>query len=207
MRCTSFLSMVTQLESHRYAKATFHEGVHRQAPGDSTPWRDVASPINRIKMWWLTPAAKGSMTAAWCMAIITGAYCFSIQQDTKETYLLNNVLMRALHDETLRANANEERVGELQEAVRKHVGKLEMKKSCKFVDSKNESVGAAAQGHINHEIELVRERMRADVVHERNQQLVNELHKVRLALAQVNKENIQLRGEVERLQKLSTRRM
>ncbi|RNE97338.1 hypothetical protein TraAM80_09370 [Trypanosoma rangeli] len=103
-----------ELDAHRYEQTTFHEGTHRQAPGDSTPWRDFSPPLNRFKGWWLAPAAKGSMIAAWCLTVVIGAYCFSIQQDAKGTYLLINVLLRTLHEEALRADANQERALELK---------------------------------------------------------------------------------------------
>ncbi|CBH14851.1 hypothetical protein, conserved [Trypanosoma brucei gambiense DAL972] len=199
MRRTAFSLMIVPPESHRYAKATFHEGVHRQAPGDSTPWRDVASPLNRFKMWWLAPAAKGTMTAAWCMTIVMGAYCFSIQQDAKGTYLLNNVLLRTLHEEAMRADANQERANELQEYLKQRLEKLEAGGKAA---SRNMGGDAVKEGLINHELEISRERVRSDTIHQRNQQLVDELLKVRQELAVTRKKHSAALSEIDKLQKL-----
>lgn len=195
-----------QPELHRYSQATFHEGSHRQAPGDSTPWRDVSSPINRFRGWWLAPAAKGSVIAAWCLTFVVGAYCFSIQQDAKGTYLLNNVLLRNLHEESQRANANEERAEELQEVVRQYLAEESNRKrnSSKLKEYVNSSDEIRA-GIVNYELELARERGRADATHKRNQDLVKELLTVRQEVAQVRKDNATLVGEVEKLQRLLKR--
>jgi hypothetical protein len=195
-----------QPELHRYSQATFHEGTHRQAPGDSTPWRDVSSPINRFRAWWLAPAAKGSVIAAWCLTIVVGAYCFSIQQDAKGTYLLNNVLLRNLHEESQRANANEERANELQEAIKQYLAEESSRKrsSSKLKEYASSSDEIRA-GIVNYELELARERGRADATHERNKDLVKELMSVRQELAQVRKDNATLVGEVEKLQRLLKR--
>ncbi|AYU82976.1 hypothetical protein conserved [Leishmania donovani] len=206
MRKSARLWQGIQPELHRYSHATFHEGTHRQAPGDSTPWRDVSSPVNRFRAWWLAPAAKGSVIAAWCLTCVIGAYCFSIQQDAKGTYLLNNVLLRNLHEESQRANANEGRAGELQEAMRQY---LSEEKSRKRSAAKLEEYVASSEkmkaGIVNYELELVRERGRADAAHERNQQLLRELMSVRREMAQVQKDNATLVMEVEKLQRLLKR--
>nr|CCC93211.1 unnamed protein product [Trypanosoma congolense IL3000] len=203
MRRTLLYLMIIPPESHRYSKATFHEGAHRQAPGDSTPWRDAASPLNRAKMWWIAPAAKGTMTAAWCMTAVIGAYCFSIQQDAKGTYLLNNVLLRTLHEEALRADANQERARDLQESVKRKHGEEECDE--KFMTTRNQEVkkNYTSDGNvINYELEISRERARSDVVHDRNQQLASELHSVRQELAHVRRDYALAIREIEKLQKL-----
>lgn len=195
-----------QPELHRYSQATFHEGTHRQAPGDSTPWRDVSSPVNRFRAWWLAPAAKGSVIAAWCLTIVVGGYCFSIQQDAKGTYLLNNVLLRNLHEESQRANANEERAGELQEAIRQYLSEeTNRKRNSSKLQEFAKSSDEIKAGIVNYELELARERGRADAIHERNQDLVKELTAVRQEMAQVRRDNATLVGEVEKLQRLLKR--
>lgn len=195
-----------QPELHRYAQATFHEGTHRQAPGDSTPWRDVSSPVNRFRAWWLAPAAKGGVIAAWCLTFVIGTYCFSIQQDAKGTYLLNNVLLRNLHEETQRADANQQRAAQFQEAMRQHLSeekdrKKSTQKLREYVDS-SEKIKA---GIVNYELELSRERIRADETHKRNQGLVEELIRVRRDLSQAQNDNRALVQEVEKLQKYARR--
>ncbi|RNE96791.1 uncharacterized protein Tco025E_09659 [Trypanosoma conorhini] len=196
--------MGVQSDAHRYAQATFHEGAHRQAPGDSTPWRDVSSPLNRLKGWWLAPAAKGSMIAAWCLTVVLGSYCFFIQQDAKGTYLLNNVLLRTLHEETLRADANQERASQLKESMKKHLLQEERqsKENRQFVKGFEEYSETMKKGLINYELELSRESARADAVHARNQELVTELLNVRQELSRAKKENKDLLAELAKLQKL-----
>lgn len=206
LRWTLFRRQSFQPELHRYAQATFHEGTHRQAPGDSTPWRDVSSPVNRFRGWWLAPAAKGSVIAAWCLTSVIGVYCFSIQQDAKGTYLLNNVLLRNLHEETRRADANEQRAAELHEAVRQHLSKEKDRKRSagktpEFVDSSERT----KTGLANYELELMRERTRADETHKRNQALVDELSKVRRELSQLKSDNRVLVEEVEKLRRRPSR--
>ncbi|EAN92854.1 hypothetical protein C3747_1g827 [Trypanosoma cruzi] len=205
MNLTSSFLMGGQPDVHRYAQATFHEGTHRQAPGDSTPWRDVSSPLNRLRGWWLAPAAKGSMIAAWSVTLVLGAYCFFIQQDAKGTYLLNNVLLRTLHEETLRADANQERASELRELMKKRNVQEEIRNEehLKAVKGFEEYDKTMKKGIINHELELSRERARADAVHERNRELVSELLGVRQELTRVKKENKTLSAELANLQKIS----
>ncbi|KAG5467292.1 hypothetical protein CUR178_00934 [Leishmania enriettii] len=191
---------------HRYSHATFHEGTHRQAPGDSTPWRDVSSPVNRLRAWWLSPVAKGSVVAAWCLTCVVGAYCFSIQQDAKGTYLLNNVLLRNLHEESQRANANAERAGKLQEAMRQYLSEeTNRKQSTTKLAEDVVFRESMKEGIVNYELELARERGRADATHECNQQLAQELMSLRREIAQVQKDNVTLVGEIEKLQRLLKR--
>ncbi|CUI14434.1 membrane-associated protein, putative [Bodo saltans] len=188
---------------HRYSQSTFHEGAHRQAPGDSTPWRDAGAPMHRIRAWWLAPAAKGSMIAAWGITLVLGTYCYSLQTDAKTTYMLNNVLLRNLHQESLRADASEDRARELQLAVKSRVAKDEQIKSNYKADLKNcaESQDDLKRGIVNYELELAREKARTDLVQERNQGLVKEMHAIRTELASVKKDNQTLVGEVDRLRK------
>ncbi|EPY30170.1 hypothetical protein AGDE_09578 [Angomonas deanei] len=189
---------------HRYAQATFHEGTHRMAPGDSSPWRDASSPVNRIKGWWLAPAAKGSVIAAWCVTFVLGTYCFSIQQDAKGTYLLNNVLLRNLHEESQRADANQQRAAELQEAMKQHLSQHEKnKKTNDKIKEYKSSLEEVKAGIVNYELELAREKLRADTNHERSQNLVNELIAVRQQIAALQKDNKILTQEIERLRKSS----
>lgn len=188
---------------HRYSQSTFHEGAHRQAPGDSTPWRDTSSPFNKFKAWWMAPAAKGSIIAAWSITLVLGTYTYALQQDAKHTYMLNNVLLRNLHQESLRADANHDRVQELQLAVKGKVAKEEIlkqdhKKSLKQCADKKEELLNGVQ---NFEMELSRERARSDLVHERNQNLVKELHSIRTELSTSQKDNKRLVEEVEKLRK------
>lgn len=206
LRRSLFKRQGFQPELHRYAQATFHEGTHRQAPGDSTPWRDVSSPVNRFRGWWLAPAAKGSVIAAWCLTFVIGTYCFSIQQDAKGTYLLNNVLLRNLHEETQRADANQQRAAELQEAMQQHLSQeKDRKKSTAALRAFADSSEKMKAGLINYELELTRERTRAEEIHKRNQGLVDELVKVRQELAQAKNDNRILVEEVEKLRKYSRR--
>lgn len=206
MKRSALLRQGTQPDLHRYSQATFHDGTHRQAPGDSTPWRDVSSPVNRLRAWWLAPAAKGSVIAAWCLTCVVGAYCFSIQQDAKGTYLLNNVLLRNLHEESQRADANQERAGELQEAMRQYLAQeSDRKKSAAKLAEFAQSSEKMKAGIVNYELELVRERNRADATHQRNQELVKELITVRQAMAEVQKDNATLVSELEKMQRLLKR--
>ncbi|CAD2216882.1 hypothetical protein AGDE_12107 [Angomonas deanei] len=194
----------SQPDMHRYAQATFHEGTHRMAPGDSSPWRDASSPVNRIKGWWLAPAAKGSVIAAWCVTFVLGTYCFSIQQDAKGTYLLNNVLLRNLHEESQRADANQQRAAELQEAMKQHLSQHEKnKKTNDKIKEYKSSLEEVKAGIVNYELELAREKLRADTNHERSQNLVNELIAVRQQIAALQKDNKILTQEIERLRKSS----
>lgn len=195
-------------EVHRFSQSTFHEGSHRQAPGDSTPWRDVATPYHKLKAWWLAPAAKGSIIAAWSIAVVIFTYAYSLQQDAKATYMLNNVLLRNLHQESLRADANQTRADELQLAVKaKLVSEAEKKANLKktleqCADSKVE----LQQGIVNYELELAKEKARSEIAQERNQALVAELLNVRSELQRMKKDNTALVGEVEKLRK-SIRRL
>lgn len=186
-----------QPELHRYAQSTFHDGTHRQAPGDSTPWRDTSSPISRIRAWWLAPAAKGSVMAAWCMAIILGAYCVTLQQDAKRTYLLNSVILRNLHEETLRADANKERVDQFSRVI-KHLYKIGKLKENTFKDLETSDISSSNSKSIDYETELCKERARSELVHERNQALVKELFNERQTNMKLSKENQRLAAELER---------
>jgi hypothetical protein len=190
-------------DMHRYSQSTFHEGAHRQAPGDSTPWRDAGAPYHRIKSWWLAPAAKGSMIAAWGITLILGTYCYSLQQDAKSTYMLNNVLLRNLHQESLRADASEERAKELQLAVKSRIAKDDQIKSNYKANLQNcaDSQENLKKGLVNYELELSREKARTDIVQDRNQNLVRELHQIRTELSNVKKDNQTLVTEVDRLRK------
>jgi hypothetical protein len=194
-------------EMHRFSQSTFHEGTHRQAPGDSTPWRDVATPINRVKAWWVAPAAKGGMLAAWCITFVTATYTYSLQKDAKATYMLNNVLLRNLHQESLRADANQDRAAELQLAVKKKMihddkVKSDQKQSLKQCSDAKETL---QNGLVNYELELSREKARSDIVHDRNQNLVKELHSIRTELNKTKKDNFRLTEEVEKLRKVVKR--
>lgn len=178
-----------QPELHRYSQSTFHDGTHRQAPGDSTPWRDTSSPINRIRGWWMAPAAKGSVTAAWCFVIVIGAYCISLQQDAKRTYLLNTSILRELHEETLRADVNSERTERLAGVV-KHLYKMGKLKDKKYSELKDFESGRPSI--IDYETELCKERARSESLYERNQLLTKELSELRM-------QNLRLSAEKERL--------
>lgn len=206
LRKTIRLRQGIQPELHRYSQSTFHEGTHRQAPGDSTPWRDISSPVNRFRGWWLAPAAKGSVIAAWCLTFVIGTYCFSIQQDAKGTYLLNNVLLRNLHEESQRADANAERASELQEAMRQYLAdENERKRSSAALKEYVSSSERVKTGLVNYELELSRERARGNATHERNQELVKELLALRQELAQVKRDNGVLVSELEKYQRASQR--
>lgn len=189
-----------QPELHRYAQATFHEGTHRQAPGDSTPWRDVSSPLNRIRGWWLAPAAKGSMLAAWCITLVLGTYCYSIQQDAKGTYLLNNALLRNLHSETQRADANEVRANQLEKSIEAFVSKeKERKGTMQSLKSYITGSEKLKEGLVNYDLEVTRQRMRADEEHHRNEELLKELAKLRRENAALLKDNKTLATEINRV--------
>ncbi|EPY33219.1 hypothetical protein STCU_02166 [Strigomonas culicis] len=191
---------------HRYAQATFHEGTHRLAPGDSTPWRDTSSPINRLKGWWLAPAAKGSVIAAWCVTFVIATYCFTIQQDAKGTYLLNNVLLRNLHEETQRADASEQRASSLQDAMRQMFASEKKKHSnLEKLEQYRESGEKIKAGLVNYELELSRERARADTLYERNQNLIVEMTRVRQEMTRLKSDNETLTHEIDKLRKLVRR--
>lgn len=195
-------------EIHRFSQSTFHEGSHRQAPGDSTPWRDVSTPYHKVKAWWLAPAAKGSIIAAWSIAVVIFTYAYSLQQDAKATYMLNNVLLRNLHQESLRADANQARADELQIAVKAKLVNEEQKKAGlkKSLEQCADSKAELQQGIVNYELELAKERSRSEIVHERNQALVAELINVRAELQRSKKDNTALTTEIDRLRK-SIRRL
>lgn len=111
----------------------------------------------------------------------------TLQQDAKRTYLLNSVLLRNLHEETLRADANTDRVQEMNTAM-KHLhqrGELEG----------NHTVPGSNSARVNYETELCKERVRSEVLHERNQLLVGELAKERQL-------NSKLQAEKSELQRL-----
>ena len=121
--------------------------------------------------------------------------------------MLNNVLLRNLHQESLRADANEDRASELQQAVKSKIikeekMKIDHKSSLKQCSDSKEELRS---GLVNYELELSRERARSDVVHDRNQLLVKELHQVRTDLHQAKKENTKLVDEVDRLRKIVRR--
>ena len=110
-----------QVSWHRYSSATFHDGAHRQAPGDSTPWVDSSHPYNRIKAWFVAPAARGAIIGAWSLTCVMAAYSYSVAHDVQRVYSLNVLIMKNLHEETLRADANEEKVVELQRAIQSKI--------------------------------------------------------------------------------------
>lgn len=211
MRVSRFERQGFQQELHRYAQATFHEGSHRQAPGDSTPWRDVSSPINRFRGWWLAPTAKGSILAAWTVTLVLGAYCFSLQQDANGTYLLNNVLLRSLHEEARRADANAQRVKELQAVVQQQLSSPTKARGGWFrwystaTSTSHTAVNAPTSSGTavtNHELEIVRERTRAEQMGERNTRLVAALIAVRGELGQAQKCSEALQKDVENLRQV-----
>lgn len=185
-----------QPELHRYSQSTFHEGTHRQAPGDSTPWRDISSPINRLRAWWLAPAAKGSFLSAWCLAVVIGAYCIALQQDAKRTYILNSAILRNLHEETLRADANQERADHFSRVL-KHLYKTGNIKdsTLKKLDVSSSATSCEA---IDYETELCRERARAELIQERNDALVQELFNERQAFLKVQRENNLLKKNLKK---------
>lgn len=176
-----------QPELHRYAQSTFHEGTHRQAPGDSTPWKDVSSPISRLRAWWLAPAAKGSFLSAWCLAIVISIYCVVLQQDAKRTYILNSTLLRNLHEETLRADANQERVNHFSRVI-KNLYKLGKIKNDTFKEVHGCEASAFSQV-VDYETELCREQARAELLQERNDSLVQELYNERQLSLKLQREN------------------
>ena len=189
---------------HRYSESTFHDGGHRQAPGDSIPWKDSAIPINRIKQWWFTPAGKGSMLISWAITMSLGMYCMQLSADSKINYRTNNMLVRQLHIETRRADMHQERAKELYQSVVSTVekeanSKVTHKKSLQeCTDSKDELQGSV----VNFSGELSRERARNDLQQKRNQGLVSELIAVRTELAEVKRENTRLVEETGKLRKL-----
>ncbi|TPP46374.1 hypothetical protein CGC20_0160 [Leishmania donovani] len=94
----------------------------------------------------------------------------------------------------------------MKKAMRQY---LSEEKSRKRSAAKLEEYVASSEkmkaGIVNYELELVRERGRADAAHERNQQLLRELMSVRREMAQVQKDNATLVMEVEKLQRLLKR--
>eukprot|EP00796_Vickermania_ingenoplastis_P005248 gene5248-3759_t len=182
-----------QPELHRYSQSTFHDGTHRQAPGDSTPWKDASSPISRLRAWWLAPAAKGSVMGAWGIAIIMGIYCVSLQQDAKRTYLLNSVILRNLHEQTLRADVNNEKSEELARVLKGlyKEGKLRGTKGLGVEGLEGTTANEEAmrgKSALDYETELCKVRARSELLHERNQKLLNELSHERSLNAKLEKE-------------------
>ena len=230
-------------EAGRYSQATFHDGAHRQAPGDSTPWRDTTNPLLKLRTWWMAPAAKGSIIAAWSCSIVVFSYCWSLQIDAKGTYAMNNILLRNLHQEAVRADAAEERAKSMQlllaeaQAAAAEANKLAgpnaalgkksggsgggllglfgSKKDASTssgpstpaaVESDTASEGKevkegartvldSTNSMVNYELELTRERVRSAEVHARNQQLVEELGKLRTEVYALQKDKREL-GEL-----------
>lgn len=148
------------------------------------------------------------MIAAWGITLVLGTYCYSLQQDAKSTYMLNNVLLRNLHQESLRADASEERAKELQLAVKTRVAKDDQIKANYKSNLKqcSDSQEDLKNGLVNYELELAREKARTDIVQDRNQNLVKEMHLLRTELISVKKDNQTLVAEVDRLRK-SVRRL
>lgn len=196
IKCTRRYLQGLQPELHRYAQSTFHEGTHRQAPGDSTPWKDISSPINRLRAWWLAPAAKGSFLSAWCLAIVIGVYCVVLQQDAKRTYILNSSILRNLHEETLRADANQERIDHLSRVL-KHLYKMGKIKDDTF-KSLDDPPKTTCSEAIDYETELCRERARSEIIQERNDALVRELFNERQVALNLRHENELLKKNLKR---------
>jgi hypothetical protein len=161
-------------------------------------------PINRIKRWWFTPAAKGSLIVSWAVTASLGVYCIQISYDAKLNYRANSFLVRHLHSESRRADMEEERSSELYKAVVETVNKeasatVAHKKSLQAcTETKDELQGTV----VNFSGELSRERARNDLLHKRNQGLVTELIGVRSDLAEARKEKKLLQEELVKLRKI-----
>jgi hypothetical protein len=190
---------------HRYSNATFHDGGHRQSPGDTIPWKDQQMPINRLKAWWFTPAAKGSLLVSWSITLALFTYTYQLSMDSKMNYKANNYLVRNLHQESRRADMHEERAKELYEAVVATVSKevASSKTHKKSLQSCNDSKEELQGTVVNFSGELSRERARNDVVHQRNQALVKEMTALRAELGDVKKEKRLLEEEVLKLRKIA----
>ena len=112
--------------------------------------------------------------------------------------MLNTILLRNLHQETLRADANEQRLKELEEITNAQA-KLEigMKDAHGNEISQRDTVNKdLKKGIINYELERNREQMRSKVIHERNQLLVTEMADLRAEVNVLRKENETLKRKI-----------
>lgn len=121
--------------------------------------------------------------AGWAIAIILGAYCVSLHQDAKRTYLLNSVILRNLHEETLRADANGERLKHSTDVI-KHLYKTNPQK-LKVKSDANSPIA-------DYEVELAKRNAESELTHERNKALVEELFRQR-------QKNLLLEQEIKKL--------
>lgn len=194
---------MTDPEKGRFSQSTFHDGAHRQAPGDSTPWKDTSTPLLRLRAWWMAPASKGSIVAAWTSTFVVASYCYTLQVDAKGTYLMNNTLLGNLHHEVIRADANEERVQGLQNVIKeKEAQKADMRQShSKSIAQCNDSKEELRTGLNSYETELARERARGELTRERNAQLVQEMNALRIELYQLRKQKASLEESVSRMER------
>ena len=203
IRRTPIRRALSDAEQGRFSQSTFHDGVHRQAPGDSTPWKDTSTPLLRLRAWWMAPASKGSIIAAWTSTFLVSSYCYTLQVDARGTYLMNNTLLGNLHHEVIRADASEERVQGLQGVIKeKEAQKKDMSKShSKSIAQCNDSKEELRSGLNNYETELARERARGELTRERNAQLVQEMNTLRIELYQLRKQKAVLEESVVRMER------
>lgn len=203
-------------ELSKYAHATFFDGSHREAPHvNHKAHMDRKSPVLRVLGWLATPVAKGTMLAAWCVTGVASYYSACVADDAKSTYLVNTALQRHLHLETMKAQASALRLENLQAEFDRLSFATVAGTSAAGKGSKVAAAPAAAQDKngqsvpatdIREEIattdvELNRERRRANENHARNELLVSELHNTRYELREAVKERDSLREEVIKLNK------
>ncbi|EPY41320.1 hypothetical protein AGDE_02605 [Angomonas deanei] len=87
--------------------------------------------------------------------------------------------------------------------MKQHLSQHEKIKTNDKIKEYKSSLEEVKAGIVNYELELAREKLRADTNHERSQNLVNELIAVRQQIAALQKDNKILTQEIERLRKSS----
>ena len=211
LRRTFFCRAHVDPELSKYYHATFADGTHRVSPNpESKAWQDRKSPIRRFWQWYAQPVYKGTMLAAWCVTGLLAYYCACVADDAKSTYMVNTAIQRTLHLESIKAQEAVERYEELKRAYQAPQTDVGNKKDAKSASTSSNDVDRrearredGTRGSVvNYELELARERQRADEVNARNKNLVMEMIKLRNDLREAVKQKQQLEEEVKKLGKL-----
>lgn len=184
---------------NRYSNVTFASGVHRESPLQTKVYDSPTRPLERLKHFWFTPTARGTLLASWTFTGVIALYCFAMEQENRATYMLNTVLLRNLHQETLRADASEQRLKQLEGVVELQArNEVQLKQTLDTeVTQISEINKDLKRGIVNYELERNRERARAKIIHERNQQLVKEMADLRAESSSLKKENEVLRKALQ----------
>lgn len=173
----------TNPDLHRHVQSTFKDSHYRQAPDPAfKAHRDPKSPLYRLVDWAGTPANKVSVVVAWSMTAGVIYYCWCVCYDLRGCYLAINKLGRDLHLANSRVADAEQRLADVQGT-------------------------APAEGTDNmpHQIELMRERQRAEGMLARNQNLVKEMTELRADLAATRKRFDETDAELQRVRKILAR--